>query len=102
MSEVKTLKMVSGEEVICKVNEIDEDTGVFTIESPLVLQVMQSPNGGFGLGLIPWIHSQRSGELEISASQIMCLATPDKEVEDGYLSQVSGIQIQSAGSILHS
>jgi len=101
MSEIKTLKMVSGEEVLCKVNEIDEDSGVFTIESPLVLQVMPTPQGGFGLGLIPWIHSQRSGEIEVSVSQIMCLATPDKEVQDGYLSQISGIKIASSGIALN-
>lgn len=101
MAEIKTLKMVSGEEVICKVNEIDEDSGVFTIESPLVLQVMPAPQGGFGLGLIPWVHSQKHGTLEVSVSQIMCLGDPDKDVIDGYLSQISGIQLASSGSVLH-
>lgn len=102
MAEITTLKMVSGEEVICKLIEVDDESGVFTIESPLVLQVMPAPGGGFGLGLIPWIHSKKHGTLEVAAAQVMCLAETDKEVVDGYLSQTSGIQLASAGSVLHS
>lgn len=99
MSDIKALKMVSGEEVICKVTETED--GETLIESPLVLQVMRAPDGGFGLGLIPWIHSVKSGQIRLNPDQIMAVVEPDKEVIDGYLSQTSGIQLASAGSILH-
>lgn len=99
MSEVKTLKMSSGEEVICKVEEIDEETRVFTINSPMVLQIIQGPTG-YGLGLIPWMHSTKYGNIEVSLSHITALTDPDKDVTDAYLSQISGIKLASAGSIL--
>ena len=99
MSEVKTLKLSSGEEVLCKVEEIDEDAGVFTVSSPMVLQILQGPQG-YGLGLIPWLHSTKHGKIEVSVSHIIGLTDPDKDVTDAYLSQISGIQLSSAGSIL--
>lgn len=99
MSEVKTLKMSSGEEVLCKIEEIDEDTRVYTISSPMVLQILQGPQG-YGLGLIPWIHSTKRGNIEVSLNHVMALIEPDKDVIDAYLSQTSGIQLATTGSIL--
>lgn len=98
MADIKGLKMVSGEEVICKVRSTPEG---LMISDALVLQVMPTGNGGYGLGLLPWVHSTRSGEIRINEDQIMgVIESPDKEVQDAYLSQTSGIQLAPAGSIL--
>lgn len=100
MSEIRSLKMVSGEEVICKLEQCTQYD--LTISSPLVLQVMPAPGGGYGLGLIPWIHSKKTGSFDVNRNQIMVNCSPDKDVADGYLSQVSGIQLASSGNVLHS
>lgn len=96
---VKSLKMVSGEEVICKVRQTAEG---LMVSDALVLHVMPNGSGGYGLGLLPWVHSTRRGEIRINEDQIMgVIESPDKEVEDAYLSQTSGIQLAPAGSVLH-
>ena len=99
MSEIKTLKMSSGEEIICKIEEIDEESGVFTVSSPLVLALMRGPQG-VGLGWAPWIYSTKMGNFEVSVDHIMCLGTPDKETTDAYLSEISGIQVAPASSLI--
>lgn len=101
MSEVKTLKLSSGEEVICKLESTAEVNGEkqYIISSPMVLQIIQGPQG-YGLGLIPWVHSIKRGNIPINAEHVVAPFDPDKEVVDAYLSQVSGIQLASAGSIL--
>jgi len=95
MSEIKTLKMTSGEEVIGRV-EHDED-GETYISSPLVIQIMQLPQGGFGLGLIPWVHSSKTQRVQLNFAQVMAQVDPDKDIQDEYISQTSGIKIASAG-----
>lgn len=98
-TEVKGLKMVSGEEVICKVRSTTEG---LMVSDALVLQVMPDGRGGYGLGLLPWVHSTKRGEIRINEDQIMgVIDSPDKEVQDAYLSQTSGIQLAPAGSVLH-
>lgn len=99
MSEIKTLKLSTGEEVICKIEEIDEECGVYTISSPLTLGLMRGQNG-VGLGFAPWIFSTKSGQIELNVDQIVGLATPDNEVEKAYLSEISGIQLAPAGSLI--
>jgi hypothetical protein len=100
MSAVTTLKMASGEEVICKVEATP--TGItkkYLVSSPMILQIIQGPQG-YGLGLIPWVHSVKRGEIPIDESHVVASFSPDKEIIDAYLSQTSGIQLASAGSIL--
>lgn len=101
MSDVTTLKMASGEEVICKVEALASagNNKKYLVSSPMILQIIQGPQG-YGLGLIPWVHSVKRGEIPIDESHVVAVFSPDKEIIDAYLSQTSGIQLASAGSIL--
>lgn len=90
MSNVIALKLISGEEVLAKEVRVDGDSLV--VESPLVVQIMPAKEG-YGVGLVPYMHSKSIGELPIKLDKIVCKTEPDSGVEKGYLQQVSGIQL---------
>lgn len=100
MSEVKSFRLASGEEVLCQVTGEDTNQGVFIITHPRVLQLMPTPQGGYGLGLLPWFHSKSSGEISVSKAHIIAICEPDADTEKAYLEQVSGIKLATPGSIL--
>lgn len=101
MSEVKAVRLVSGEEVLCQIQGEDTNKGVYFVSAPRVLQLMPTPQGGYGLGLLPWFHSKSSGEIEMSKSHIVAICDPDADTEKAYLEQVSGIKLATPGNILH-
>lgn len=90
MSKVVVLKLVSGEEVLANLE--NEEENFIVVTKPMVVQIMPSKDG-YGVGLVPYIHSKSYGEFLINKEMIVCNADPDSEVEKGYLSQTSGIQL---------
>jgi hypothetical protein len=98
MAQVMGFKLSTGEEVIGSVDDENQDS-IF-VKSPMIVQVMSAPGGGFGVGLIPFVITKRSGAVEIKKLHIVSPFTPDKDSIDAYQSQTSGIQIASAGSVL--
>ena len=99
MSEVKSFRLVSGEEILCQV--VSEPTDSYLVTHPRVLQLMPTPQGGYGLGLLPWFHSKSSGEIAVKKSHIVAECSPDADTEKAYLEQVSGIKLATPGGILH-
>ena len=90
MSNVIVLKLISGEEVLAK--EIRTEETELIVESPLVVQIMPAKEG-YGIGLVPYMHSKTIGEFALKLDKIVCKASPDSGVEKGYLQQVSGIAL---------
>ena len=90
MIKVVVLKLVSGEEVLAKLER--EDDTFLVVSKPMVVQIMPSKDG-YGVGLVPYIHSKTLGDYNIAKELVICMAEPDVDVEKGYLGQVSGIQL---------
>lgn len=89
------MKLVSGEEVIAKINGESEDEVL--IESARSLIMQPTGPGQMGIGMIPWIATLPDDEISVRRRDIMHFNdNVPKQLEDGYLQQTSGIQIASA------
>lgn len=97
VSQVLVFKMMSGEEVITKVNNTTEMDGVilkYSVNRPHVLKFQQIAPGEVGLALVPWALSNPSiAKLDIPASSIMLVFEPDTNATKQYLEQTSGISL---------
>jgi hypothetical protein len=115
MSEVKSFKMVGGDEVVAEVTdtiygnpifatknsgaEKGEITG-YTVRRPHILQFQPMPNGNIGLAFIPWTLSNPTIErlnLPVSAL-IIPPFDPSPNVTKQYLEQTSGIALVTPGT----
>ena len=93
MSNIRLFKLVTGEEMIAKV--VKEDNNRWNVESPRVLVAQPTGNGQMGIAMIPWIVGAPDCTTTLSEKDIV--GTPisnlSKQLEDGYLSQTSGIAL---------
>lgn len=89
---IKVMKLVSGEEVIAKVEESLQ--GV-KYSKPRVFHVMQTDRG-VSAALMPYIMAAPDETVEIRDSAIISMVDAPKQLEDSYLQQTSGIQLASS------
>lgn len=93
-SDVVTLKLISGEEVIGKF-VIDTDQTVM-LDRPLMLAMSQK-----GVGMAPVLMTVNpESKLKFLKTAIMVMAKSDDEIAKQYVYQTTGIQPVSAGSII--
>lgn len=91
MAEVKTLKMISGEEIITRVEDGSDDDHI-TIVKPRSIAITPIAPGEAQLALIPYIASDPDGSFDIPKTAIMCeINLSNDQLEMGYLEQTSGI-----------
>ena len=96
---VKSFRLVSGEEIVCYLDDFDNDK--IYVSSPRVLQIMPTPNG-LSLGLLPWFNSSQEGRIPVFKHQMVTdTISPDNEIVDAYVKQTSKIQVVTSGGILH-
>ena len=91
--KVVTLKLINGDEIIGR--EVDDDTTDNTIlmSKVFVLRLHQGPDGQVGVGMMPWMISE-DGEITIHRRNILAGPfIPPSDMERGYLSQSSGLQL---------
>ena len=91
--KVGTLKLINGDEIIGR--EVDYDTTDNTIlmSTVFVLRLHQSQDGSVGVAMMPWMISA-DGEIAIHRRNILAGPfEPPYEMERGYLSQSSGLQM---------
>ena len=97
---IVVLKLTSGEEVIGTEVEDNVNAGKITIGKARVLVMQQAPDGGIGLGMMPFMPSANDPEngtesnVVIDKKQIMAVPeTVPKSLEDAYLRTTSNIQL---------
>jgi|TARA_Y100000294_G_C8453102_1_gene295485 hypothetical protein len=90
--EVYILKLKTGEEVVARVSEGENDTLI--LDTPMTLQAVpgQQP-GQMGLALVPWIMASSDTSFTISSDQVMTKGKPKKDMESQYLSQATGLAL---------
>lgn len=115
--KVICLKLASGEELIAQVHESsmlagnDEtqyaDGAVWDLpKSDLILShvkiitIQPAGQGQVGIGFVPWAVGNPDGKIKIRAEEVACVYQPRIELEKGFLSQTSGIQIAGSGSLM--
>ena len=88
MSNIKALKLGSGEELVAEI--IADTADEVTFKNPLGV-VMQRSEKGPVLGFIPWMQAA-DGPFTIKADKIVIMAEVAQEVKNGY-NQIFGAGI---------
>jgi len=88
MSEIKALKLVTGEELVAEFVAETED--FIELKNPVAC-VMQRRQEGPVLGFMPWMQAS-NGPFVIAKDKIICVAEVADEVKNGY-NQIFGAGI---------
>lgn len=83
--EVKTLKLVTGEEIIARVKK---EGDCWVLNKPAM--AIQTPQG---MGLMQYCVTSADEEMTIHSEHIMLLLDTRKELADQYIENVSGISL---------
>jgi hypothetical protein len=88
MSNIKALKLVSGEELVVEI--VNEEGDLITFKNPVAC-VMQRSEKGPVLGFMPWMQAA-DGPFTIHADKLVTTADVADEVKNGY-NQIFGAGI---------
>jgi|TARA_X000001036_G_scaffold389805_1_gene387086 hypothetical protein len=88
VGQVYTLKIFSGEEVVAKVEAIED--GWLELSDPVSLAPSQT-----GMALVPSVFSANATEnVRLNSNSVSFVATTADEVKDKYREATTGIQVQ--------
>jgi hypothetical protein len=86
MSEIKIVRLNSGEEILCK-HTLKDD--VHTLEKPLVIIPTGEGKIGF-MGWMPYADVAEAG-VSISDSFVAFIVNPDKDLKQDYIGYTTGV-----------
>ena len=94
MEKVQLVRLVSGEEVLAKIENLGEAT---KFEKPHVI----IPTQAKGIALMPWCpySTIQDDGVTVPNDKIVIIAEPHKELEKEYTTMVSGIEMPTAGDV---
>lgn len=84
--EVVNIKLISGEEIIARLEEENSDT--VKINRPMSVSITPS-----GLGMMPFMFLSSSDMITIKQSHIIAIANAKKEASDQYIQGTTGIKL---------
>jgi hypothetical protein len=100
MSNIVTLKLVTGEEVVATLVQklsatLDSNVAAYRVSKPQTLQFRPFGNSGqMGLAFMPWVLSNPGlREVDIPATFVMAVVDTDNEVARQYTEQTTGIAL---------
>ena len=94
INQVAVLKLTSGEEMIVKIEEVNDDT--ITVSNPV--SVAPGPQG---MGLVPSMFTADPDSLVvINTRAITMYSTPELNVKDKYITATTGIQLPNKSIIM--
>lgn len=95
MENVRLVKLASGEEVIFKAGE--ENNNSVIMKNPITLHVVPQGQDQYGLQLYPYSPSCPEGDHKLYNSQVVseCVNIPDGLIK-AYIQRTTGIEIASA------
>ena len=94
MSEVKLVRLVSGEEVLAKIDHTGEAT---SFDKPHII----IPTQAKGIALMPWCpysNIQEEG-VTVPNDKILFVTTPHNDLVKEYTTMVTGIEMPTTGDI---
>lgn len=98
--DILTLKLSSGEEVICRFVEQSESD--ITITKPLTMTLMQVPNqpGQAAVGFVPFmVGVADDAHIRITRSNIIAFSPAAPNAASGYMRSTSGLEIPTSGAV---
>lgn len=81
---IKLLKLVTNEEILCEVEEKGND---IVLKNPIILIAIPGEDGQMGLGLVPWMPASKTREMWINREHIVCINEPTQEIHNHYDTQ---------------
>ena len=91
MSEVKVLKLTTGEEVIARV---EQQRDYMMLEKPMTMAPVagQSP-GQMGFAMVPWMMAAKGDYMQLSLTHIVIETEAKGEIEKNYLASITGLSL---------
>ena len=91
MSDVKVLKLTTGEEVIARV---EQQRDYMMLEKPMTMAPVpgQSP-GQMGFAMVPWMMAAKGDFIQLSLSHIVVETEAKGEIEKNYLASITGLSL---------
>ena len=96
---IKILKLVSSEEILCSLEETTKDAGYVNIKEPISLITVPQEDGQVGLGLAPWMPTSQKREFSILKNHIICIVDPPQKLSEHYNEQFGTIIAPPSGII---
>ncbi len=92
-NDVKVLKLITGEEVIARVTE--EENNLLFLDKPMTLQMIAptTSTGQVGFALIPWMKAAKNEKVTISIEHILVEDEASEQTEKNYLQLVTGLSL---------
>lgn len=89
----KIVRLISGEELIAKVDPQSENTPKLIVKSPMQLV----PTGQGQIAIIPWcMFGTQGGEIAINATHVVYVVEPETEIRNEYAKHTSGLVIANS------
>jgi len=91
MSEVKVLKLTTGEEIIARV---EQQRDYMMLEKPMTMAPVpgQTP-GQMGFAMVPWMMAAKGDFIQLSLSHIVVETEAKGEIEKNYLASITGLSL---------
>ena len=91
MSEVKVLKLTTGEEVIARAKQ---NRDYIELEKPMTLAPVPGQAAGqMGFAMVPWMMAAKGDFIQLSLSRIMVETEAKSEIEKNYLASITGLSL---------
>ena len=91
-NDVKVLKLITGEEVIARITE--EENNLITLKNPMTLQMLPpTSTGQVGIALVPWMKAAKSDKMTISIEHVLVTDEASDQTEKNYLQVVTGLSL---------
>lgn len=87
VGEVVSIKLISGEEIIARLEE--ETTDYIKVSRPLTVSL-----GPQGLGMIPFVFLAQNETVKLSMNHVMVLSPSKKDAADQYVQGTTGIALR--------
>jgi hypothetical protein len=82
MSNIKCIKLISGEEIIADLDESIE--GLVILKKPLLIMMVPNQNNQLGIGLAPFCPYAAGGDIPIRAGAVVSIFEPDAGMKNEY------------------
>ena len=91
-NDVKVLKLITGEEVIARITE--EENNLISLKQPMTLQMLPpTSTGQVGIALVPWMKAAKSDKMTISIEHVLVTDEASDHSEKNYLQVVTGLSL---------
>ena len=92
-NDVKVLKLITGEEVIARITE--EENNLISLKQPMTLQMLppNTSTGQVGFALVPWIKAAKNDKTTISIEHVLVTDEASEQTEKNYLQVVTGLSL---------